>query len=335
MGKLQRIVLELANGFMKPECNPATFPWAQLNAQDAIEHKDLIMLKRKDTPYPNGTGFTRLVERRITSLTAPGQEGWSARAYTQPQNSQQAFSVVTYTAGAWVLDESGKQPDILTEYGIAQPGDLFGPHILTELRQAINPLTHRFLPGGGFHSEMWGGFGTGLFYTDGYCFDVGWRRAGHIRFNGSASSEWDNAQSLQTGGQDSRLSDTVNLAGSSQYLVNFSTGFAHYGPPIHRTMKVYARAQIPPNEQQYTGSTTFQVFDDQGLGYAHRGSYMIGEAGGAGHELTIAAPWGKDVRPNSYLPSESGGSGVRGIILKTYMATLDYAQGFAPYTAGS
>lgn len=50
--------------------------------------------------------------------------------------------VMEYTSGAWrVSADQVTPPDVLTLHGLMQPGDLIGPWIFNELRDAINQLT--------------------------------------------------------------------------------------------------------------------------------------------------------------------------------------------------
>ncbi|MGN6504513.1 MAG: hypothetical protein ACTHM6_03015, partial [Tepidisphaeraceae bacterium] len=118
--------------------------------------------------WPGG-GFTRRREREISSLDAPGDEGqrarfvWAATDWdiSSPISPEPAVPIISASAtadrqyskkffdfvdGEWVLSgDQASDPDIVTYRGLAVAGDIKGPWILNELRDAINELTRTWV----------------------------------------------------------------------------------------------------------------------------------------------------------------------------------------------
>lgn len=138
--------------------------------------------------FPPPNGFTRKRERFITNLSDPGSLGQRARFCvrtscsledwdhaglpgrpntvllgTPPDQVQHSLKFCDYVASdapplpgepRWVVSGDQDSPaDVLTMYGPAKPGDLLGPWILNDLRDAINLLTDSYHPPASFEDD--------------------------------------------------------------------------------------------------------------------------------------------------------------------------------------
>lgn len=184
-GWLQRIVDGMGDAYLDPLVTlagrPADF------GPNGDDHRPLYVYLKDRPAWPGPNGWTRKYERCISTLAAPGTDGERARfLYAAPNPSFPAFSafpdpaaaepygstlpptpvaekqystkIMVRESGAWVVAaDQAAPPDVVTAYGLAREGDLFGPWILNELRDAINDLTHTVPDhGGGFAAR----FGT-------------------------------------------------------------------------------------------------------------------------------------------------------------------------------
>ncbi len=134
--------------------------------------KSLIYKKYLQDEFPRPSGFRRYYPREIWSIANSGSVGQTARLIAKNsdpfyglfeptkwyQNGEgSGFKVQVKTpdeevsfsnsifeyidSSGWVKSENqSKNPDLILDYGIAQPGDYMGPWILNDLRDAINQL---------------------------------------------------------------------------------------------------------------------------------------------------------------------------------------------------
>jgi hypothetical protein len=136
--------------------------WFAGIAQSENDTYSRNLLFYKSFPSPNG--FTRVREREITTLNAPGSDGQRARfiyasagrnisvdadpAYYLPESlrieSIYSRKVMLRQEGRWIIDpDPAAQPDQITLYGPAMGGDIWGPWIINDLKRAINLLVCR------------------------------------------------------------------------------------------------------------------------------------------------------------------------------------------------
>lgn len=134
--KMQWTVNELADLYVDPDVDPeggdySTFFRPPLSARPA---------------WPGANGWTRKREREINSIAAAGTDGQRARyvylhGVSPIGEREQGTKLFDRVGGMWVLStDQTTSPDTVTSYGLAQSGDLFGPWILNDLRDAINDL---------------------------------------------------------------------------------------------------------------------------------------------------------------------------------------------------
>ncbi|MDB5295300.1 MAG: hypothetical protein JWO31_1283 [Phycisphaerales bacterium] len=134
---------------------------------DGTEPFDPIYYKLSQRPaWPGENGWPRRYERCVSTLAADGEDGQRARFLasfspgvvdpaaplgvggffptlpTTPAGERQhGTKVVERVAGAWVVAaDQTAAPDVVEAWGDPRPGDLFGPHVLNAIRDAVNDL---------------------------------------------------------------------------------------------------------------------------------------------------------------------------------------------------
>lgn len=95
-----------------------------------------------NTAYLGGLGWTRKYTREFAVAGSTTYLDGSAFVNGQIARRGDNGFVYTRTAGAWVLSPTAF-PDIVTNYGFAQAGDLIGVWLYTELRDALNRMVWR------------------------------------------------------------------------------------------------------------------------------------------------------------------------------------------------
>jgi hypothetical protein len=233
--------------------------------------------------WPPPSGFTRKIPREITSTSSPGSPGERAMFVYSPNGlpsldgpfvnheeeypaqdpspvNEKGYSRMFFerSGSGWVLSsDQSSPPDIITLRGVARSGDIFGPWIVNETRDAINMLTRTIDLGDLAHEGK---------YLD----------------RGSGAGEWDESEAREETASNEFFSageGSVNYGASIAQFVSVSQSTPSYTAYPFCARKVNFYVPIEPRDR-----TDPESFDKQSTDFEIRSEPFVDPFNGGTEE---------------------------------------------------